>query len=180
MKLDVSKWYKILAPRPVILVSTANPKGVSNAAPFSFVMPVSVEPPLIAFASDPEHDTVKNILKTKDFVVNLPSAEILKKLWICRTSFPYGVSEIKEAGLIEEKSSRVKPPRIKECFAHFECRLHKQMETGDHLLIVGEVLEATIDDRFYKNGKFQISSAHALMHIGSEEFGLLGKVLRAK
>jgi flavin reductase (DIM6/NTAB) family NADH-FMN oxidoreductase RutF len=180
MKLDVSKWYKILAPRPVILVSTADPEGVSNAAPFSFVMPVSIEPPLIAFASDPEHDTVRNILKTKEFVVNLPCAEILQKLWICRTSFPYGVSEIKKAGLTEEKSDKVGPPRVEECFAHFECKLFDQLEAGDHLLIIGEVVEASIDDRFYKNGKYQIAEAHALMHIGSEEFGLLGNILRAK
>jgi len=39
MKLELSMWYKILAPRSVVLVSTVNNDGVSNAAPFSFVMP---------------------------------------------------------------------------------------------------------------------------------------------
>lgn len=180
MKLDPSKWYKILTPRPVILVSTISPRGDSNAAPFSFCMPVSIEPPLIAFASDPDHDTVKNILKTREFVVNIPSKKILKKLWICRDHFPYGVSEIEKAKLTEEKSSKIKPPRIKECLAHFECRLFKQEAAGDHLLIIGKILEASVDSRFFRGGKYQLKEALPLMHIGGEEFGLLGKIVRAE
>ena len=180
MKLDPSKWYKILAPRPVILVSTINKKGQSNAAPFSFVMPVSMEPPLIAFASDPDHDTVKNILKTKDFVVNIPGRKILKKLWICKKEFPYGVSEITRAKLTEEKASKVKSPKIKECFAHFECKLFRKERTGDHLLIIGKVLEASIEDGLFRKGKYQLAKANPLMHIGAEEFGLLGRVVKAE
>lgn len=180
MKLDPSKWYKILAPRPVILVSTVDPKGISNAAPFSFAMPVSVEPPLVAFASDPSHDTIKNIRKTKDFVVNIPGRNILKKLWVCKKSFPYGVSEIEMAKLTEQKSSKVKSPRIKECLAKFECKLTKIIPAGDHLLIIGKVLVAVVDDNLFKGGKFRVKKAKSLMHIGSDEFGLLGKVVKAK
>jgi flavin reductase (DIM6/NTAB) family NADH-FMN oxidoreductase RutF len=157
MELNLSQWYKVLAPRPVVLISTVNAKGISNAAPFSFVMPCSTEPPLVAFASDPEHHTVKNILKTRDFVVNIPGQEILNKLWICANDFPQGVSEIKKAHLTEEKSVRVKSPKIKECFAHFECKLFKQMPVGDHLLIVGDVLWADVKDEFLKRKKYLIT-----------------------
>jgi len=180
MKMDPRKWYKVLAPRPTILVSTVNQQGVSNAAPFSFVMPLSLDPPLIAFASDPDHDTVKNILKTRDFVVNIPGRNLLKKLWICRKEFPYGVSEIKKAKLTEEKSNKVRSPKIKECFAHFECKLFRKERTGDHLLIVGKVLEATLADRLFRRGKYQLAKAHPLLHIGAEEFGLLGKIIKAE
>lgn len=180
MELTLSQWYKVLAPRPVVLISTVNAKGISNAAPFSFVMPCSTEPPLVAFASDPGHHTVKNILKTKDFVVNIPSQKILKKLWICANDFPYGVSEIKKANLTEEKSIKVKSPKIKECLAHFECRLFRQYRTGDHLLIMGRVLWADVKDEFLKRKKYLITQAHPLMHIGGAEFGLLGRIVKAK
>jgi len=180
MKLDPSKAYKIIAPRPVILVSTISPKGESNAAPFSFAMPVSMEPPLMAFASDPTHDTVKNIFKTKDFVINIPAKKILNKMYQCKKSFPYGVSEAEQAGLTEIKSTKVKSRRIKECFAQFECRLHQKVRVGDHLLIVGKVVAAWLDDGLFKKGKFQIKRAKALMHIGSDEFGLLGEIVKAE
>ena len=180
MELSLSQWYKVLAPRSVVLVSTVNLKGVSNAAPFSFVMPISYNPPLIAVASSPDHHTVKNILKTGDFVVNVPSYEILKELFICAGDFPAGVSEIKKANLTEEKSTKVKSPGIKECFARFECKLFKKYVTGDHLLIVGKILRAYVRDDYFSGGKYLITRANPLTHIGGSEFGLLGKVVKAK
>ncbi len=49
--------YRLLAPRPTIIVTTKSNEGKVNAAPFSFTMPVSINPPLIAFASVPTHHT---------------------------------------------------------------------------------------------------------------------------
>ncbi len=167
-------------PPAVVLISTMDSKGVFNAAPFSFVMPVSSDPPLIAFASNPNHDTVRNILETEDFVVNIPGREILKQLWICANDFPTGTSEIKEAGLTEEPSIKVKSPKIAECFAHFECKLFGKYPVGDHLLIIGKVLEADVKDEFMGRKKYLIARANPLMHITGDEFGLLGKIVRAE
>jgi flavin reductase (DIM6/NTAB) family NADH-FMN oxidoreductase RutF len=180
MKINPEKWYKLLVPRPAVLVSSISPQGISNAAPFSFVMPVSMDPPLIAFACAPDHDTAKNIVKTKEFVVNVPGRNILKKLWVCKKDFPYEVNEIEKAKLTELKSSKIKAKRIKECIAHFECRLLKVQKAGDHQLIIGKVVEASVDDRFFKKGKYQLKQAAPLLHIGAEEFGLLGRVVWAE
>jgi len=50
-----------------------------NVAPFSFVMPVSIEPPMLAFACYTEHDTYRNIVKGKEFVVNVMPPEFAEK-----------------------------------------------------------------------------------------------------
>lgn len=180
MELQPNQWFKVLAPRPVVLITTVNAKGVSNAAPFSFVMPVSCQPALVAFASSPKHHTAKNILQTKEFVVNIPSCEIVRQLWICADGFPEGVSETKKAKLSEEKSSQVKSPRIKECFAHFECNLFRKYRLGDHLLIIGLVVKADIRDDLMAEGKFLITKANTLIHIGSDEFAVLTKIFKVK
>lgn len=180
MEVNLKSWYRILAPRPVVLVSTVSSEGVANAAPFSFVMPVSSKPPLIAFASSPGHDTAKNIQETKDFVVNLPSDEVLGELWTCADDFPGDVSEFKEAGLTEEKSNKIKSPGIKECFARFECKLTSQFETGDHITFVGEVLKTDIRPEYIKDGKYLVAKSNVLMHIGEENFGLLGRIVKAE
>jgi len=180
MELGLKKWYRILAPRPVVLISTVNSKGISNAAPFSFVSPVSGDPPLIAFASSPEHETAKNILETGDFVVNLPSENILKQLWICADSIPDEKSEIDVASLTAEKSVKVKSPGIKECFGRFECRLERHYTAGDHLLITGLVLRAVVRDDLMKRERFLVEKSDFLMHIGGAEFGLLGRTLKVK
>ena len=178
MELSFGKWYKVLAPRAVVLVSTVSKKGVSNAAPFSFVMPVSFKPPLLAFASSPAHDTVRNIDETGDFVANVPGEEILKELWISAEGFPPEVSEFKEAGLTEAKSAKVKSPGVKEAIARFECKLSAKYAAGDHVIIVGEVLRTEVRDEYFSGSKYNVSEAKPLMHIAEKEFALPGKIVR--
>ena len=181
MKLaDLNLWYKILAPRPAVLVSTVDAKGVSNAAPFSFVMPCSMNPPIVAFASVPTHDTAKNILKIKDFVVNVPGEGILEELWSCADDFPPEVSEFKEAGLTEQKSVKIKSPGITECIARFECRLLNSYNTGDHILFVGEILHADVKDEYFSGKKFDLQKARPLMHVGGNKFGIVEKIIKAE
>ncbi len=178
MDINLDLWYRILAPRPVVLISTVNTVGISNAAPFSFVMPCSVKPPLVGFSSGPKHHTVKNIIKTGDFVVNIPGREILAKLWKCAEDLPAGVSEIKKAGLTEEKSVKVKSPGIRECFARLECKLHDRFRTGDHITVVGRVVRAYVEDNYFKNKEFKVRQADPLMHVGGKRFGLVGKIIK--
>jgi len=172
------QFYKALAPRPVVLISTIDKKGRPNAAPFSFVMPVSIDPGIIAFASAPNRDTLLNIRETKEFVVNVPSENILKGLWLCAINVPRGVNEIERSGLHEEKSRVVKPPRIRECIAWFECKLKFEREMGDHVIVVGDVLCSEIRDELIRdNGNLDVGKARVLMHIGGNEFGICDRAL---
>jgi flavin reductase (DIM6/NTAB) family NADH-FMN oxidoreductase RutF len=50
----------------------------------------------------------------------------------------------------------VKPPAIKECIAHLECKLHSQFTTGDHTIFVGEVVEAYAEQRSFSAEKSTI------------------------
>ena len=68
MLIELDKWYKIMAPRTTVLVSTVDAQGRTNAAPFSFVMPVSGKPPILAVAMAPTRHTLANIKETGDFV----------------------------------------------------------------------------------------------------------------
>ena len=171
MQLDLTKWYRTLAPRTTVLVSTIDKKGNTNAAPFSFVMPVSINPPVIAIAMVSTRHTLANIRETGDFVVNIPGEIILDQLWICGKPLPQGVSEIKESGLTEEKAKKVSSPRIKEAIAWYECKLRAELEGGDHLIILGDIVLAESNDQ---------EENKPLLHIGGTDFCLPGKNLKAK
>jgi len=180
MKLELEKWYKLLSPRPAVIISTVNRDGETNAAPFSFIMPLSSNPAMVAFASAPEHHTVRNIKETGDFVVNIPGADIIDKLWICAKSFAYGVSELEKAGLTAEKAESVKSPRIAESIGFFECRLSRIEEIGCNVFIIGDVLSAEIKDVFLKKDNYDIKRANPLTHIGGPEFGIIGEIVKPK
>jgi flavin reductase (DIM6/NTAB) family NADH-FMN oxidoreductase RutF len=181
MDLEVGNFYNALAPRPVALVSTIDSEGNVNAAPFSFVMPVSMDPPLVAFASAHERDTLDNIRETGEFVINIPPEEILERLWTCGKKFPKGIDEIKKSGLTETPSDKVNPPRIMECIAWFECKLFKEFEAGDHVILLGEVLTAAVEDRIIDDkGNLDIRSVNVLTHLGGPEFAVPKKVVKVE
>jgi len=177
MKLELENWYKLLAPRPAVIISTVNGEGQVNAAPFSFIMPLSGEPAMVAFASAPEHHTIRNIKETEVFVVNIPGRNILDKLWICAKSFDYGVSEIEKAGLTAEKSENVKAPRIKESIGFFECELGRMEEIGGNVFVIGNILLAEVKDEFFSGGKYDIKKAAPLTHIGGQAFSAPGEII---
>ena len=180
MEIALSGFYEILSPRCTVLISTVDRKGRANAAPFSFVTPVSSNPPLVLFAATPARHTLTNVRETGDFVLNIVPEKLLDQLLICARAFPRGINEIKEAGLTERKSREVKPPSIEECVAWIECQLEFEKEAGDHILVVGKVVHAECRDDFIKQGEFDVSKAKPVMHVRGRRFVIAERVVRVK
>jgi len=180
MTVQVENYYEILSPRLTLLISTVDKGGRSNAAPFSFVTPVSSNPPLVLFAAAPTRHTLANVRETGEFVFNIVPEEILDKLWVCSKAFERGVSEIAEAGLTQRKSRKVKAPSIEECVAWVECQVEFEKEAGDHVLVVGRVVNAECREQFIKEGNFDVSRAKPLLHIRGRRFVPAERVVSAR
>jgi flavin reductase (DIM6/NTAB) family NADH-FMN oxidoreductase RutF len=180
MKLKTENFYQILSPRCTVLISTQDKEGRPNAAPFSFVTPVSSNPPLVLFAAAPKRHTLANIRETHEFVLNIVSERLLDNLWICSQAFPKGVNEIRESGLTERKSAQVKAPGIEECVSWIECQLEFEKEAGGHILVVGKVVNVECKDEFFREGQFGISSAKPLMYIGGRRFAIAERTIQPK
>ncbi len=168
MKLKKTDYYKLLV-RPVVVVSTISEKGISNAAPFSFSSPLSFNPPLYGFSCSPEHHTWRNIKENEEFVINIVGKDLGPLMHVLEQMFPYEVSEIGKAGLTEERSKKVSPPRIKEAIAWIECKLESFEEMGDHMWIVGRVLEVEVKDEFWSE-VIDVEKARLLCHISGTFF----------
>jgi flavin reductase (DIM6/NTAB) family NADH-FMN oxidoreductase RutF len=179
MEIKPTGFYEILSPRCTVLISTADLEGHANAAPFSFVTPVSSDPPLVLFASAPQRHTLANVRETGDFVLNVVLEALLDKLWVCSKAFPKGVSEIEEAGLTERKSKQVKAPSIEQCAGWIECQLEFEKEAGDHVLVVGRVVHVECKDEFTKGTEFDVSKAKPVMHIRGRRFAIAERVVQA-
>jgi flavin reductase (DIM6/NTAB) family NADH-FMN oxidoreductase RutF len=180
MELKKENFYRILAPRPTVLITTVDVQGRVNAAPFSFITPISSQPPLVGFASAPQRHTLKNIKATREFVINIPPADIIDEVWVCSKKFPEGVNELKQANLQEAPAKTVAPPIIKECVGWLECKFIYEKELGDHVLVVGEVLYAWVKDEALSEGEFDLSQAKPLMHITKRKFAVPTETLEPK
>ncbi|HTS49527.1 MAG TPA: flavin reductase family protein [Bryobacteraceae bacterium] len=172
--------YKLLigsiVPRPIALVSTLSHDGIPNLAPFSFFTGISSKPALICFcpgprpAGGPRKDTLENITRTREFVVNIVSEEIAEAMNLTAGEYPPEVDEFTIAGLTAAPSDVVKPPRVAESHVNMECRLYLSIEfselPGGGNLVIGEVLRFHVDDRIVENFKIDPDKLRAVGRMG--------------
>lgn len=177
MELDIEgkhadRAYAVLAslvtPRPIAWVTTVNPDGVVNAAPFSFFNVLGSAPPIIGFcpgdrADGTPKDTARNVRLTHEFVVNLVDEAVAEAMNQTAASFPYGASELASVGLSALPSSVVKPPRIAEAPASLECTEWGTLQIGDNRLIIGLVKRVHVRDDLLDLETLRIRSDHLLM-----------------
>lgn len=161
-----------ILPRPIAVVSTRNVDGSSNLAPFSFFTAVSAQPMIIAFCplirgSDGQFkDTVKNILREKEFVVNFCTEDNYERVNLASTELPYGQDEFVFSGLTSLDSQVVKAKRVKESPVQFECVFRDMLcygkTPGAGSMITGEVKLVHIDESIMVNGKIDTALLKAI------------------
>jgi flavin reductase (DIM6/NTAB) family NADH-FMN oxidoreductase RutF len=132
----------LVTPRPIAWVTTVNPEGVVNAAPFSFFNVLGSKPPIVGICPGDRgdgtpKDTARNIRLTHEFVVNLVDEDVAEPMNRTAASVPYGTSELEALGLSTQPSSVVRPPRISESPASLECAEWGTLQIGDNRLIIG-------------------------------------------
>lgn len=180
VEVSVSSSYRLLHPMHIVLVSCVGKRGRPNIITLAWAMPTSINPPLVAVSIAPRRHSYLLIEKTKEFVVNIPTMDILNETLFCGRKSGKYYDKFKETGLTASRSRKVKTPIIKECVAHLECKLHSQLTTGDHTIFVGEIVEAYADKEAFTD-KYNLKNARMIFHLGGNEFATLGsKVFKPK
>lgn len=166
--LNYHELYKLLigivVPRPIAWVSTISKEGVVNLAPFSFFTVASTEPPMLCISIAPgegeragsEKDTLVNIRATKEFVVNVVTSPLVLAMAKSSYEYPPEINEFKEAKVHPVKSFAVSPPSIEESPVHMECCLEQIVPLGTDTLVIGKILNVSIRDDLYRNGKVDL------------------------
>ncbi|MEO0340570.1 MAG: flavin reductase family protein, partial [Bacteroidota bacterium] len=139
-KTEQRRLYHLLsgavAPRPICFASTVDAEGNVNLSPYSFFNVFSSKPPMLIFSpvrkgrDNTTKDTHKNILQTKEVVINMVNFPIVEQMSLTSTSYPAEVNEFVKAGLTEIPSEKVRPPRVAESPVSFECVVDDVMELG--------------------------------------------------
>jgi len=169
VEVDLSSAYRLMHPRLVVLVSCMDEAGKANVITLAWSMPVSINPPIVAISVAPRRYSHQLIEKTWEFVVNIPTMNIVKETLFCGRRSGKTYDKFKETGLTPLPAKMVKPPIIKECVAHLECKLHQQITVGDHTLFIGRVLTAYADDGVFDE-KFDLKKVKPIYHMGGDDF----------
>lgn len=148
--------YHLLYPMRTCLI-TSSYGGKDNIMAASWVFPLSMVPPLFGVSIAKKRYSYELIQKAGAFGINIPGPELEKVMLVCGRKSGKDSDKFKETSLTKEKGERV--VLIKECSASIECKVVREIEAGDHVLFVGEVIK--VIKRF---------DAKGLYHLGGIEF----------
>ena len=152
---------QLITPRPIAWVSSVSKTGVTNLAPYSFFNGVGANPPTVVFCpanqrDGSQKDSLRNVLETKEFVVNVVSAADAELMNQSSANYDSEVSEFEAIGIETLASEKISPLRIASSRAQFECRLLQHIELGSGPaganLVIGEIVMMHIDDSLNENG----------------------------
>lgn len=163
--LSQEERYKVMigaiVPRPIALVSTRAADGRTNLAPFSFFAGVGSNPMTLLVCpantdTGGEKDTLRNAKPpseggTGEFVVNVVSHAMARRMAACAEPLPHGQSEFDLSGLTPVPSERVAPPRVAESVVSFECLTRQVIRTNPGApnagnILIGEVILVHVRD----------------------------------
>lgn len=171
-ELPVSEGLRQLPIRPVYLLSTGH-KRKKNIITIGMFAYFSGKPSLVGVGIAPSRYSFDMIHQSGEFVVNVVDEKLMEAVRICGQKSGRDVDKFKLARLTPEKGVKVKAPGVKESPVSIECKVVKEVETGDHVWFIGEVLATRVrngyswdrgllfkwigkDGFYYKTGK-QIS-----------------------
>ncbi|GAB3807464.1 flavin reductase family protein [Spirosoma humi] len=147
-----------IGPRPIAFASTMAADGTVNLSPFSFFNIFGYNPATLVFApSRNRHGhkkhTLLNLEEVGEVVINIVNYAMVEQMSLASAEFEKGVNEFEKAGFTAIASDRVRPPRVAESPAAFECIVKQIIPTGDGpgsgSLVICEVVMGHFHDTIF-------------------------------
>ncbi|MGY6560440.1 MAG: flavin reductase family protein [Nitritalea sp.] len=145
-----------VAPRPIAFASTIDKEGQVNLSPFSFFNVFGSNPPILVFSparrvrDNTTKHSLDNVQEVPEVTINIVNFATVEQMSLASTEYAKGVNEFVKAGLTPAPSLKVKPPRVQEAPASFECKVIDILPYGDQggsgTLVVCQVVMAHIDE----------------------------------
>ena len=153
-------------PEQIVIVVAKDKKGKANPVTLGWTMIASYDPPMMAIGVYKGHYSIKCIRHSKCFTIVYPSSDMVK------AALFFGEHSGKDTDKFAQFNNKVAPIRLRrtrkidsvlltDAVANFECRLVKQIPTGDHITFVGEVVCAHINTK-RKKRLYSLGTGHKL------------------
>ena len=183
MKFDPFK--ALAVPRPIGWIGTVDRDGRPNLAPYSFFNAVSDHPPMLMFSSGGQKDSLRNIRDSGEFTCSIANWDLREQMNLSSAPVAAGVNEFALAGLAEAVSLCIRPPRVAQAPAAFECKVWQIIELPapaarpggaapvGYTMVIGEVVAVYIDDRYIQDGIVNTGQMRPLARLGYMDYGVV-------
>jgi len=142
----------LMVPVPVVLLSVSSEDGGMNITTVAWVSVACAVPPMVSVAMRPERLSHSLIRESGEFVLNIPSAKLLRAVDVCGVVSGRDIDKFARTGLTPLPSLKVAAPGIAECPVNLECVLRQSIVLGSHVLLLSEVVALRADEEVVEDG----------------------------
>jgi len=132
---------RYLEPGPIVLVSSAH-QDQHNIMTMGWHTVMEFSPSLIGCVIASSNHSFDLIRQSRECVINLPTTTLLDAVVGIGTTSGSEIDKFTHFGLTPEPIDGVKAPAIRECHAHFACRLHDDSLVDKYNFFIWEVVAA--------------------------------------
>ena len=173
----------------ISLVTSSGPYG-QNVMAVEWTMQISYKPMLIAVFIHEKSATFENIKKTKEFGINVSSADQTMAVNIAGGYSRREIDKLKIKNSFElVASQKIKSPMIAGCLINAECKLVIMKKFGDHTMVVGKVVAISYNEAkkplIYHSGRYfrigsTIESFRKIVNVDSTTFNWFSTLANGK
>ena len=176
-KITFEKPGNFIYPVPAVLVSCADKEGNKNIITIAWTGTICSDPPMAYISVRKERHSYDMIKETGEFVINLPSEELVRAVDYCGCTSGLKVDKFKKMNLTAGKSSKISAPSIEEAPVSIECKVTRIVPLGTHDMFMAEVLAINVDEKYIdEKGSFHMDDVKLLAYSHGEYYSL-GKKL---
>jgi flavin reductase (DIM6/NTAB) family NADH-FMN oxidoreductase RutF len=158
---------RFLEPGPIVLVSSAW-RGETNIMTMGWHMVMDFEPSLIGCYIWDQNHSHEMIRRSKECVINIPTLDMASLVVGIGNSTGAEIDKFSKFKLTAVRGAKVGAPRIKECYANFECKVVDASLVKRYCLFVLQVVKAhvAVSPRYPRtihyrgDGIFMVSGRH--------------------
>jgi len=169
----------VIFPVPAALIVSSKSEQL-NIITIAWIGIMSSLPPIIAISLKNNRYSLNLIRDSKEFTVNIPSADHFKETDYCGIVSGRRRNKFEDTNFTPLKSTQIKTPIIKECPFNMECKVIKEVDLGKWVIILGEIVETHVDkDKInISNMKIDISKVNPLIYCATvREYWKIGEKL---
>lgn len=163
----------LLGPLPALLVTSVDAEGKPNVFTVAWAGVACTSPPMVTIAVRKERLSHVNISGNGEFVINVPTRDMVKIVDFCGCRSGYKVDKIKHLNLALNPGAVVNVPSLDKCPVALECVVKSVTELGTHDLFLAEVIQNKVDASIIDaEGKINLSLPGLLAYCHGEYIGL--------
>jgi len=162
--IELGDYYKLLHPRPVVVITSTCPDGRVNAMACSWFTPISEDPPTVAVVIDESAFTVKCIEESREFAINILPAELISKIWLAGSVSGRDVDKIKLMGVGLVNCRSVRASAITESIAVIEGSVTESYRVSGSVIFIARVVAAYVREGVVSRYGWDFSKVSLPLH----------------